>query len=237
MALNQFLLAQHRERRPVVLIIDEAQNLSIETLEQIRLLSNFETSSGKLLQIIMAGQPELREKLALPQLRQLKQRIGLRCRLQPMEDDEVEQYIMNHLRVAGVRDRQIFTPGAIRRVTQYAGGIPRVVNMVCDHCLLIGYANQTRQVDVDTARRAIEYLEDGIAPRGWKHHIGSGKRQLARYSRRAVAWSAGVGAAVVAATAAVMSLSADRSALSAVPGTVVAAFGGMVRWLSHWWGS
>ena len=236
MALNQFLIAQHRAGRKTILIIDEAQNLDIATLEQIRLLSNFETSSGKLLQIILAGQPELYAKLRLPQLRQLKQRIGLRCMLQPLTGDEIGQYIVNHFRVAGARDRQPFTSAAIRRVAQYSGGIPRVVNMVCDHCLLIGYANQTREIDADTVRRAVEYLEEGAAPAGWKQLLGPGRPTMARYSRRAVAWSATAVAAVAAAVA-VLSLGAYRPAFTAVPTTVVAAVGGVVRWLTHWWGS
>jgi len=236
MALNRFLIAQHREERKSILIIDEAQNLEIDTLEQIRLLSNFETGSGKLLQIILAGQPELHTKLHLPQLRQLKQRIGLRCRLQPMADDEVEQYIVNHFRVAGGHARHPFTPAAIRRIAQYSDGIPRVVNMLCDHCLLIGYANQTRQIDADTVRRTIQYLEDGASSRGWKQLVASDGSALGHYPRRAVMWAAGAVAAAAAAAAAVMSL-AYRSGLNAVPATIVAAVGGVVRWLTTWWGS
>jgi general secretion pathway protein A len=238
MALNRFLISQHREGRKSILIIDEAQNLAIETLEQIRLLSNFETGSGKLLQIIMAGQPELQAKLKLPQLRQLKQRIGLRCCLQPMAEDEVREYIANHLRVAGVRNgRQPFTAAAVRRIGQYSGGIPRIVNMVCDHCLLIGYANQTREIDADTVRRAVRYLEDGGSPTGWRQRLGSGGPTLARYSRRAVVWVAGGLVAATAVMAALMSLASYGSGSSPVPATVTAAFGGVVRWLTQWWGS
>jgi general secretion pathway protein A len=231
-ALNRFLIGQHRNERQTILIIDEAQNLVIETLEQIRLLSNFETGSGKLLQIILAGQPELHAKLQLPQLRQLKQRIGLRCRLQPLAEDEVEQYIVNHFRIASGHARHPFTPAAIRRIAQYSDGIPRVVNMICDHCLLIGYANQTRQIDADTVRRAVHYLEDGASPTGWKHLVGPGRQAIARFPRPAVVWAAGV----VAAAAAVVSL-AYRSGFNVVPATVVAAVGGVVRWLTNWWGS
>jgi general secretion pathway protein A len=232
MALNRFLIAQNRDQRKTILIIDEAQNLGIETLEQIRLLSNFETGSSKLLQIIMAGQPELHTKLQLPQLRQLKQRIGLRCRLQPMAEDEIEQYIVNHFRVAGAPARHPFTPAAIRRIGQYSDGIPRVVNMVCDHCLLIGYANQTRQIDADTVKRAIQYLEDGAAPTGWKSLAGPGRPAIVRVPRRAVM----MGAGGIAAAVAVVSL-AYRSGLNTVSGTVMAAVGGVFRWLTTWWGS
>ena len=236
MALNRFLISQHRDERTTVLIVDEAQNLGTETLEQIRLLSNFETGSGKLLQIILAGQPELHAKLQLPQLRQLKQRIGLRCRLQPMAEDEVEQYVVNHFRVAGGHARHPFTPTAIRRIAQYSDGIPRVVNMVCDHCLLIGYANQTRQIDGDAVKQAIQYLEDGASANGWKRGRVPGASVMTQDRRRAMVWAAGGLTAAIAATLALMSLP-DRSELNTMPGTVVAAFGGMVRWLTHWWGS
>ena len=235
-ALNHFLIEQRRARRKTVLIIDEAQNLSIETLEQIRLLSNFETSTGKLLQIILAGQPELHAKLQLSELRQLKQRIGLRCMLQPMTGEQIGQYIVSHLRVAGAR-RQLFTPAAVRRIAQYAGGIPRVVNMVCDHCLLVGYADQTREIDADIVKRAITYLEEGEAAGDWNRPTQGGRSWIARYSRRVlVACSAGVVAAAAAATG-VVSPSAYRSALSIVSTAMVEPIGGVVRWLTTWWGS
>jgi general secretion pathway protein A len=246
MALNHFLIRQRRAGRKTVLIIDEAQNLDIQTLEQIRLLSNFETSSGKLLQIILSGQPELHSKLKLPQLRQLKQRIALRCVLQPLADEEVGQYIINHFRVAGARGRQPFTTTAIVGIARYSGGIPRIVNIICDHCLLIGYANQVREIDGDTVRRAVDYLESGASGVGWKQFLRAGRPvdwkhffnrpAVEGYSRRAVVWLAGA-AAAAAATVAVMSLSANRSAFHAVAATVVAAVGGVVRWLTHWWGS
>lgn len=229
-ALNRFLITQHREGRKTVVIIDEAQNLAIETLEQIRLLSNFENSSGKLLQIILSGQPELHAKLKLAELRQLRQRIGLRCILKPMTAEEIEQYITSHLRVARARDKELFTTAAIQRIAQYSAGIPRVVNMLCDHCLLIGYANQTRQIDIGTVRRAIEYLEDGVAA------SGSVRSAVRHYSHRTVAWSAGA-MVVFGGTAAAVSMSANESALNAVPTTVAAAVGGVFRWLTHWWGS
>ena len=232
MALNRFFIEQRRARRKTVLIIDEAQNLSTETLEQIRLLSNFETTSEKLVQIILAGQPELHAKLQLSELRQLKQRIGLRCKLQPMTEEQIEQYIVSHLRVAGGR-RQPFTPGAIRRIAHYSRGVPRVVNMLCDHCLLGAYANQTQEIDADVAKRAIMYLEEGESPGGWTRQLRAGRR----YSRRVfVAWSAGAVAAA-AATAGIVSSSAYQSALHAVSATMGSPIGGVVRWLTHWWGS
>ena len=163
-ALSHFLIDRCRAGQNTVLIIDEAQNLEPKALEQIRLLSNFETTTDKLLQILLVGQPELKDKLALPQLRQLKQRISLRCAIPPMTADETRDYIRTRLRIAGARDLNIFAEPAVRRIAEYAGGIPRIVNIVCDHALLIGYADQTRQVRRDIIDRAIKYLEDGELP-------------------------------------------------------------------------
>src|SRR5262245_49802767 len=152
--LSRYLVEQRRAKRKTVLIVDEAQNLTIETLEQIRLLSNFETTSEKLVQIILSGQPELHAKLQLGALRQLKQRIGLRCQLVPMTAEQTGQYITSHLRVAGA-SRQLFTEAGVRRIAAYSGGVPRVVNMISDHCLLIAYADQTPTVDGEVVKRAI----------------------------------------------------------------------------------
>ena len=133
-ALNEFLIERRRKGLKTVLVIDEAQNLSPETLEQVRLLSNFETPTAKLLQILLVGQPELMKKLQLPELRQLRQRIGLRCVIGPLTQDETREYIRTRLHIAGAPDLQLFTDDAIRRIAAYAGGIPRVVSLVCDHC-------------------------------------------------------------------------------------------------------
>ena len=160
-ALNEFLIERRRKGLKTVLIIDEAQNLSPETLEQVRLLSNFETPTAKLLQILLVGQPELVKKLQLPELRQLRQRIGLRCVIGPLTQDETREYIRTRLHIAGARDLHLFTDDAIRRIAAYAGGIPRVVSLVCDHCLLIGYADQERRIDRKIVDEAIRYLEDG----------------------------------------------------------------------------
>jgi general secretion pathway protein A len=233
-ALNQFLIEQRRAGRTTVLVIDEAQNLSVETLEQIRLLSNFETTSDKLLHIILSGQPELHAKLQLPELRQLKQRIGLRCKLLPMSEAEVEQYITSHLRVAGAR-YQPFSEAAMRLIARYSGGVPRVLNLVCDHCLVAAYANQTREVDANIVKNAIRYLEDGDGP--VLPLVRFRVRPRSFESRRVVvAWSAGAVAAV-AATAGVVFASANHVALIAMSGTLGESIGGLVRWLTHWWGS
>src|SRR5437867_1137936 len=158
-ALNHFLIERWRAGQNAVLILDEAQNLAPETLEQIRLLSNFETPTDKLLQIVLAGQPELRAKLQLPELRQLRQRIALHCNIPPLTPPETREYIHARLRTAGARDLGLFTEPAVRRIAQYARGVPRVVNTLCDHCLVIGYADQTRRIDVGTVGEAIAYLE------------------------------------------------------------------------------
>ncbi|MFQ5944936.1 MAG: AAA family ATPase [Anaerolineae bacterium] len=163
-ALNNFLIERRRTGQNTVLILDEAQNLEPRTLEQIRLLSNFESPTEKLLQILLVGQPELQTRLELPELRQLKQRIGLRCRIPPLTPEETRDYIWTRLRVAGARDLAIFTHQAIGRIADYAGGIPQVVNVVCDHCLLIGYANQKGWIERDTVEEAIDYLEGVTRP-------------------------------------------------------------------------
>jgi general secretion pathway protein A len=191
--LNEFLIDQHRQGLSPVLIIDEAQNLSIPTLEAVRLLSNFETSSQKLMQILLVGQPELREKLNGPELRQLKQRIGLRCHIGPLSPEETRLYIRHRLRVAGASDAGIFTDAAIQRITEYSQGIPRVVNIVCDHCLLSGFADSKRRIDTGVVEEAVEYLEEGERPE-WKR-----SRQLRLVPTRGAVWAArgGVAALVV----------------------------------------
>src|SRR5438105_13091631 len=146
-SLNNFLIERERAGQNTILIIDEAQNLDAATLEQIRPLLNFETPTDKLLQILLVGQPELRAKLNLPELQQLKQRIGLRCQIPPLAPEEVRQYIRRRLRIAGSHDLGLFSDAAVDRLTEYSGGIPRVINMVCDHSLVFGYADQQRRID------------------------------------------------------------------------------------------
>jgi general secretion pathway protein A len=172
-ALNHFLTDRARRRLNTVLIIDEAQNLDVSSLEGVRLLSNFETTTEKLLQILLVGQPELRDKLQLPELRQLKQRIGLRCRIQPLTAEETGDYIRHRLGVAkdpisivaALIHSELFTSTAVARICEYSRGIPRVVNMLCDHCLLIGYADQKRRIDSNMVEEVIEYLEEGERPK------------------------------------------------------------------------
>lgn len=163
-ALNNFLIERRRAGRNTVLIIDEAQNLDAAALEQVRLLSNFETPTDKLLQIFLAGQPELQAKLDLPELRQLKQRISLRCVIRPLTQAETRDYIQHRLHIAGGRRADIFTDAAVSRIARHAGGIPRIVNTVCDHALLFGYAEQKRRIDRDTIDQVIAYIEQGARP-------------------------------------------------------------------------
>jgi general secretion pathway protein A len=163
--LNEFLIEQHRHGQSPVLIIDEAQNLSVPTLEAVRLLSNFETDSAKLVQILLVGQPELRRKLNSPELRQLRQRIGLRYHIGPLPPDEVRPYIRHRLRIAGAADGNLFSDAATERIAAYSEGIPRIVNIVCDHCLLSGYVDSKRRIDPAAVAEAIDYLEEGLDPR------------------------------------------------------------------------
>ena len=194
-ALNHFLIERCRAGQNTVLIIDEAQNLEPKTLEQIRLLSNFETTTDKLLQILLVGQPELKDKLQLPQLRQLKQRISLRCAIPPMTAEETRDYIRTRLRIAGARDLNIFDEAAVRRIAEYAEGIPRVVNIVCDHALLIGYADQTRRISRAVVDRAVRYLEQGELPSRQARPVALWRRSLP------ATWAAGT---VVASTVGIL---------------------------------
>ena len=142
LALNRFLIERLEKGRPTLLIVDEAQNLSKEMLEEIRLLSNLETPTSKLIQIMLVGQPELSEMLALPDLRQLRQRIVLRHHLQPFDETEAVAYIEERLRLAGYTGRAIFDRGALREIFRVTGGIPRLLNIVCDSALLLGFSRE-----------------------------------------------------------------------------------------------
>lgn len=165
-ALNRYLLAAHARGRHTVLIIDEAQNLTPEVLEQLRLLTNLETSEKKLLQIVLLGQPELQQLLAQKNLRQLNQRIGARYHLQPLGREDIQRYLAYRLQVAGRRD-SLFTSGAIRRITRLSGGIPRLINLLADRSLLGAYARSQAVVDRRTvSQAAAEVLpRPGRAPR------------------------------------------------------------------------
>lgn len=160
--LNRFLLEQLEKDNDVVLLIDEAQDLPPDLLEQVRLLSNLETDQRKLLQIVLVGQPELREKLNDRSLRQLRQRITVRYHLAPLSRQEVERYIHHRLQVVGANGRPAFTSWAIRSIFRYSGGIPRLVNAVCDKALLAGFVDGTDLLTWKQVRRAIRELEGEI---------------------------------------------------------------------------
>ena len=178
--LQNFLIERHSAGQNTVLILDEAQNLYPQTLEQIRLLSNFETTKEKILQIVLVGQPELLARLEMPELRQLKQRISIMCSIPPMTRSGTRNYIRTRLRMAGARDLGLLTEEAVEQIVDYANGIPRIVNTVCDHCLLIGYADQTRRIDRGIVDQAIAYLEVGARPRVRARSSVAARRARAR---------------------------------------------------------
>ncbi len=154
--LNGYLLKSSAENKNCVLVIDEAQNLTPSVLEQIRLLSNLETETNKLLQIILLGQPELAENLELPELRQLNQRITARYHLKELDFQETLQYVAFRLRIAGARRNLQFTRAAVRAVYKYSGGTPRVINAVCDRALLVGYTREEHTITPRLVRQAIK---------------------------------------------------------------------------------
>ena len=157
-ALNDYLIEQHSHSVNVVLIIDESQNLSKETLEQIRMISNLETAKAKLIQIVLVGQPELREKLKSPELRQLNQRITVRYHISNLSVEETSAYIYHRLRIAGSEGRIIFTPDGIKLIHQYSKGIPRLINAICDQALLAGYISERFQIDPPLIKLALQEL-------------------------------------------------------------------------------
>ncbi len=157
--LNNFLIEELSKEHNVVLIIDEAQNMKPRMLEEIRMLSNLETDTAKLFQIILVGQPELREKLNSPQLKQLKQRIGVRFHITALEKDEVGKYIYHRLAVAGSNGEIKLTPEALETIFKYSGGIPRVINMVCDKALLMAYVMETKELCNSIIDRSIKEIE------------------------------------------------------------------------------
>jgi general secretion pathway protein A len=154
--LREYLLAQHKKGHIVALLIDEAQNLSDEMFEDIRLLSNFETEEEKLLQIVLTGQPELETRLDQSNLRHVKQRIVIHCRLAPLKDDEVGPYMEFRLQEAGYEGKNLFGSDAVEQIVSYSGGIPRLINIICDNALLLAYAknkyNVTSEMIQEVAR-------------------------------------------------------------------------------------
>ena len=157
--LNEWLLARHRNGQSAVLIVDEAQGLSIELLEELRLLTNVETFTQKLLQVVLCGQPELDSKLKDPQLRQLRQRIMVRSNMHSLSQQEIHLYINERLRRAGANGTAIFSDEAIEAIARYSCGIPRVVNLLCEHALIGAFADQQRPVLASTVQAVAEEFE------------------------------------------------------------------------------
>ena len=166
--VNSFLIEQYAAGRKVLLIVDEAQNLTLRVLEEIRLLSGVETTKDKVLRIILAGQPELSDKLDAPELAQLMQRVRLRFHLQTLSQAETHGYIQHRLEVAGAGDREIFAADTFAEVFRYCGGVPRLINTLCDTAMMAAYladrATVTR-ADIISAVRELQWVEYGARPR------------------------------------------------------------------------
>lgn len=161
--LLRWLQLRERGGGTAVLVVDEAHTLSLDLLEEIRLLTNFETQKGKLLQIVLSGQPELEQTLDLPQMRQVKQRIVLHARLQPLSSEETQGYIRTRLNRARGKDNGIFSPDAISAIHRYSKGIPRLINLICENALIGGFAAQARPVSRELVEQAARDLRlDGM---------------------------------------------------------------------------
>ncbi len=173
--LNMFLIEQYGSGKKVVLIVDEAQNLNEKVLEEIRLLSGIETHKEKVLRIILAGQPELRETIESPKLKQLLQRVRLRFHIGPLDVGEMREYIQHRLEVAGLDDTELFEPDSFAMIHRFTGGVPRLINTLCDTALLCAFAEDKPAVGVADIEAAIDELN-------WKEHASSSGRfrQLAR---------------------------------------------------------
>jgi general secretion pathway protein A len=188
-ALNQLLLQQSQQGRTTVLIVDEAHNLDWEVLEEIRLLGNLENRRGKLIQVILAGQPELDRKLDAPNLRQLKQRIVLRCTLQPFDIAQTTEYINSRMEKAGMPDQGVFAPEIVTEVHLRSQGIPRVINAMCDNLLLTCFAMETRVATMDIVDEVSQDMRlewPGSRPRGQRsRYAASGEAfdQSSMYTR------------------------------------------------------
>ena len=158
--LNRFLIEQLALGNNVVIIIDEAQNLSLRLLEQVRMLSNLESENEKLLQIVLVGQSELREKLSRPELRQLRQRIAVRYHIGALSREEVAQYIAHRLFLAGANGATpVFDHAAVDEIYRYSGGVPRLINMLCNKALLAGFVAEARNIRDDIVKQAVLELE------------------------------------------------------------------------------
>jgi general secretion pathway protein A len=177
--LNRFLLAENEKGKTSVLIVDEAQNLSTAVLEQVRMLSNLETERSKLIQIILMGQPELGDKLRLPEMEQLNQRIMVRCHIGPLQKQEIYHYVRHRLSVAGAKVNVSLTPSALNRLAHFSGGVPRMINLVCDRALLAAYVAGRFLIDA----RMVALAEKEL--RG----LGTVKRRRFLLSDKWMAWT------------------------------------------------
>jgi general secretion pathway protein A len=197
-ALGETLEDRHARGLRTVLVVDEAHGLSTAVLEEIRLLSNFESDTAKQLQVVLTGQPELREVLNRPELRQLKQRVALRCEVKPLPDiEETERYVTSRLLVAGAERTDIFSPGAVEYIFRCSNGIPRLINNLCDNALLAGFAAGAETV----GRSIIEEVAETFdllpaASRGRQEgEEREGRARIFTAAGRAELWAAGAGQA------------------------------------------
>lgn len=178
--LYNWLLDRYRAGETAVLIVDEAQNLTEEVLEEIRMLTNLETFTEKLLQIVLVGQPELEEKLRQPQLRQLRQRLSLRAKTHEFTLTETKAYVQQRLRIAGSNGQEIFDPEAVVSIHRYANGIPRVINLLCEHCLVSAFVDQQNVIKpavVDNVARDLD-LADNMAVRAMMPTAAMGQEKF-----------------------------------------------------------
>ena len=193
-ALHRFLLANHAKDRQTELMIDEAQHLDFDVLEQIRLLTNLETDEKKLLQIILTGQPELESMLERPELRQLNQRITARYQLTALDAQETQSYVRHRLSISGLTGgRSLFTPSALRRIFKLTGGIPRLINLLCDRAMMGAYGRNEPEVSAAIVRQAAQEVFGGNAPPTVKQ-----LRTSRTANPRTVTWAFGILSAVLA---------------------------------------
>jgi general secretion pathway protein A len=221
--LNRYLLRAHAQGKRVVLIVDEAQNLSPEVLEQVRLLTNLETETQKLLQIILIGQPELRDMLARNDLRQLAQRITGRYHLDPLSREESAAYIKHRLRIAGATT-EIFTGGALAEIYRTSGGVPRLLNVIGDRALLGGYSEDRHIITGSVVRKAASEVFGRRLTPGWLPWALGGATALVVAGVIFAVWQLAAGRTPPAATAAQppTAVAAPANALSAAPATTTA---------------
>jgi hypothetical protein len=163
LSISDYLVDRHRRKLTTLLVVDEAHHLSSEVLEEIRLLTNLETPTQKLLQILLVGQPELNQKLDSSNLRQLKQRIALRCNLEPLSEEETRAYVKRRLQLAGSNPEvTIFTEGATSAIYRHSRGIPRLINTVCENALIAAYAHQTPHIEPEVIDEVASDLRLGV---------------------------------------------------------------------------